>query len=83
MGGLLERFLRFDQEAFAGMGEADRTLGLAGEQLGAEQRFQGADLMTERGRGDVETRRRARKMQFFGDGDEVTEVAKFHRKIMR
>ena len=31
MGGLSERFLRFDQEAIAGIGEGDRALGPAGE----------------------------------------------------
>ena len=83
MGGLLERFLRFGQEAFAGMGEGDRAFGLAGKQLGAEHGFQGADLVAERRRRDVETRRGAREMQFFGDRGEVLEVAEFHACIMR
>jgi hypothetical protein len=31
VGGLSERFLRFDQEAFAGIGEGDRALCSTGE----------------------------------------------------
>ena len=82
-GRLLERLLRFDQEAFAGMGQGDRALGLAREQLGSEHGFQGADLVAERGGRDIEARGGAAEMQLLGDRDEVPEVAEFHPKIMR
>ncbi len=83
MGGLPQRFLRFDQEAFAGVGKADRALGSAGEQLGAEQDFQGADLMAERRGRNIEARGGAAEVHLLGDHREISEVAQFHRMIMR
>ena len=44
---------------FAGMSEGDRALGFAGQQSGAGYGFQGADLMVQRRRCDIETLGRA------------------------
>ncbi len=81
--GLLQRLARLDQETLTRMGEGDRALGLAREQLGAEQGFQGADLVAQRRRRDIEARGGTREMQLLGDRDEIPEVAEFHRRIMR
>ena len=83
MGGLSERFLRFAQEALASIGEGDRALGLAGEELGAEHVFQGADLVAERRGRDIEALGGTAEMQLLGNGREISQVTEFHGSIMR
>ncbi len=83
MGGLPQPFLRFDQEAFAGVGRTNRAFGSAGEQLCSEQNFQGADLMAERRSRNIEARGGAAEVHLLGDHCEISEVAQFHRTIMR
>ena len=78
LGSLLQRRMRFDQKTLAGMGERDRGLGLAREQLGAEHRFECADLVAQRRRGYIEPLGGASEMKFLGDRGEISEVAEFH-----
>ena len=76
-------FLRWTSETSAvRVGEGDRALGLAREQFRTEQGFERADLMAERRTGNIETFRRAAEMQFIGDGDKVSQMAKRHWAIM-
>jgi hypothetical protein len=49
----------------------------------AKVSFKPFDLMRQRRRRDIQTLRGARKMQFRRDSRKVTEVADFHRRIMR
>ena len=39
--------------------------------------------MPEGRRGNIETHRRAREMQFFGDRDKVFQVTEFHGPVIR
>jgi hypothetical protein len=83
MGGLFERLLRFGEEAFTGIGEANRALGLAGKQLGPEHGLERPDLMAESRRRDIEAGGGPGEVQLLGDRGEVSEVAQFHMGIIR
>lgn len=65
------------QEHRAGFGEFHAALG-AQEKARAELLFERLDLLAQGGLGDAQLFRRAREVQFFGRGDEVTELAEIH-----
>ena len=82
MRGLPQCGLRFHQEALSRMGEDDGALGLAAKKLRAELRFQRANLMAQRRRSDIESRRGATEMQLLGHGGEIAQVAQLHLEIL-
>src|SRR4051794_31478973 len=59
-------------------GQRDAAL-RAVEEPDAELLLELADLLADRRLGDVEPLRGAAEVQLFGDGDEVPEMAEFHR----
>ena len=77
LGRLLEHCARLREKALTHRGERDAP-GLAIEELGAERRFEGTDLLAQGGCGDLQPFRRMSEMQLFGDRHEITKVPDFH-----
>jgi hypothetical protein len=69
------------EEDFAGGGEFDRARGSEEERV-AEDLFELADLLREWGLREVKAIRGAAEVEFFGDGDEVAEMAEFYVAII-
>ena len=65
------------QEGFACSRQRDGAGG-SGEEGVAEDLFELADLLGERGLGEVEAEGGSAEVQFLGDGDEVAEMAEFY-----
>ena len=51
---------------------------IAHEQLHPDTGLERLDLLRERRRGDVQTRRRPPEVQLLGHGDEVAQLPQFH-----
>jgi len=51
---------------------------VADEELSSKLTFEVADLLRERRSGKVKPFRGPTEMQFFGNGDEVRQLSKFH-----
>ena len=69
------------QERLAGGGQLDPAAG-AVQQPAAELLLEPADLLAQRRLGDVQAGRGAAEVQLLGDGDEVTQLAKFHVPLL-
>ena len=65
------------QERLAGRRQLDPPA-RAGQQREPELVLQRPDLLAERRLGDVQPRGGAPEVQLLGDGDEITQLAKFH-----
>jgi hypothetical protein len=75
---LTENLMGFADDSRSGFSEAHFALGPV-EQLDAQFFFQLADLLTQRRLADVEAYGGATKVQLFGDGDKITQVAQLHQ----
>jgi len=74
---LIDEDARFVEEDAAGIGEFDFAA-VTNEEADAEFGFELLNLATERRLGDVQAARSLGKIEGFGDGDKVAQVAKFH-----
>ena len=72
-----QRRAGFIEENFPRLGEPHGFCAMV-EQRHAQLILQVADLPAQRRLRDVQPRRRARDVLFFGDSDEISQVAKFH-----
>lgn len=68
------------QQMFAGLREAHVAL-RAHEQTQAQLRLQRLDLLGEWWLADVQPCSRTREVQFLGHGDEITQMAQFHKSV--
>ncbi|MDT4875176.1 hypothetical protein FQZ97_1105250 [compost metagenome] len=71
---------RFFKEQPSGLAQFDPTIGTL-EQPRANLLLQRLDLLAQGRLGDAQGQRGTAEMQFFGDGDEVTQVTQFHGAI--
>ena len=67
----------FGQQDRAGLGQLDAAV-RAREQLYAQLLLELADLLGDRGLGDVQARGRVAEVPLLGDGDEVPQMSKLH-----
>jgi hypothetical protein len=75
--GALEDGPGFDEKNTPRFGEAE-GLGFVFEECDAEFILEIADLAAKRGLGNVQAGGGARDVLFFGNGDEISQVAEFH-----
>ena len=75
--GLVEGGPYLFQKHGAGFGEFDAAF-RAQEEARAQLLLDGLDLLAQGGLGDTEFFRGAREVQFFGRGDEITELSEIH-----
>ena len=87
--GQLRSFVRLSQDRsglggkdLTGRGELDLALGTV-KKPGTEFRFESSHLLAERGLAQVEPLGGAAEVEGIGDGQEVTEMAKFHKRVLR
>jgi hypothetical protein len=74
---LFEECARFAEKGGTGIGEAD-PFSVAVEENGPEVVFHFLDGATERGLGDAQAGSGFGEAEFFGDGDEVSELPEVH-----
>jgi hypothetical protein len=75
----LERRPRVRQERLPDRGEADRPPGPV-EQVLPDLALEPPDLRADAGLGDVDARCGPGEARLLGDGDEVLELAEFHKR---